>query len=703
MYFINLRLTFFMRYLLILLSFCFIGTANAQNIDKGLIAHYLFNGDVKDNSKNKNNGTMNGGLQFDTDRFGSKCGALNFNGKNGYVNVPNSRSLKSPRNELSIGVWFRLDPGAGAIKWLTVVCKSDVRDELPNSPQFRLQATNQTISINTEFTERYVKDVKFNVWHHYAVVYDGHFVKTYLDGNKFFEFAYSNALVANSMPMDIGRDLPGGLEYFAGSLDELRIYNRALNDQEVTAIFKNQSEKSSPKPCTTPAPPPPSPTTTAPPPPSPAVAPPLVSIQTPSSSPHTAKQQVEDLSAKIENIDNKNQIIFKVNNQETRDFKFNAKRELFTAEVNLESGYNICEIIATNPDGSARDNVMFQFKPKVKPPPPPPPPPPPVVVKNPPVINVTEPATSPFVVMRNRQKIIAQIDYVEDKSGIVFKLNGRVNNSFVFDGGTGRFLSVANLELGNNFFEIIATNKDGTANTSGIINYKTIANPPTVSIERPSANPHTSSNSQQAIRAKIEHVSNKAGIRFLYNAKEVSDFTYNARRGIFEANVQLENGFNIFEIIATNSDGKASDSGRVKYKPSVTPTTTGPPPTVTSPDLGEVKVKREYKLEHKEIELVCYDHDKPDGDIVSVLVNNEVLIDRQEIDIRSRKELRAKLTLELNKEYIIVSKAWNLGTIPPNTMTMEIYGKNNKFLKKVELTSDIGTSEAIKLIYQPTK
>lgn len=692
-----------MRYLILLISFCFIGSVNGQNIDKGLIAHYLFNGDVKDNSVNKNNGTMNGGLQFDTDRFGSKCGALKFNGKDGYVTVPNSRSLKSPQKELSIGVWFRLDKGAGGIKWLTVVCKADIRDELPQSPQYRLQATNQTISINTEFTERYVKDVAFDVWHHYTVVYDGSMVKSYLDGTKFFEFVYSNSLVPNSMPLEIGRDLPGGLEYFAGSFDELRIYNRALSDREVAAIFTNQTEKNSPKPCTPPPIPPvqPTPLPTPVPPITPPVVknPPLVKIQTPSSTPYDTQNQVEDIVAKIENINTKKEITFEVNNQIITDFKFNVKRQLFTAQIALKPGFNVCEITATNRDGTAKDKVMLQYKP--------------VVIKNPPIIVVEKPNTNPYSVNKNSQKIIAKIKHIQDKKEIVFKLNGQVNNSFIFDAGTGQFLSVANLELGNNFFEIIATNQDGTATETGIINYKVVANPPVVTIQIPRVNPHTSNKELQKIRAKIDNVTSKNDVKFLFNAEEIRTFTFNARRGIFEAEVQLEEGFNIFEIIATNQDGKDSASGRIRYKaPSVIPPPLPPPPTttapvpvpevITPPDLGQVKVKKEFKLKAKQIELVCFDHDKSDGDIVSILVNGKVVVDKQTIEVRNKREIRVKLTLEPNKEYIVASKAWNLGEFPPNTMTMEIYGPNNKFLKKIELESEIGISEAVKLIYVPS-
>lgn len=43
----------------------------------------------------------------------------------------------------------------------------------------------------------------------------------------------------NNSPVDIGRDVYGALEYMIGSFDELRIYNRALSDNEIKNLSIN--------------------------------------------------------------------------------------------------------------------------------------------------------------------------------------------------------------------------------------------------------------------------------------------------------------------------------------------------------------------------------------------------------------------------------------------------------------------------------
>ncbi len=40
-----------------------------------------------------------------------------------------------------------------------------------------------------------------------------------------------------SLPLIIGKDIPGLTEYANGKIDDIRIYNRALSDKEIEAIY----------------------------------------------------------------------------------------------------------------------------------------------------------------------------------------------------------------------------------------------------------------------------------------------------------------------------------------------------------------------------------------------------------------------------------------------------------------------------------
>lgn len=212
-----------------------------------LIAHYPFDNNVKDVSGNKNNGVIIGDIKPAIDRFGDYCGALSFSGQNSYIEVPNSKSLSSIDNKISVSCWVKLESNhlQPTDKWLTLICKGEDVIETNNNPQYRIQIfqsdKQSTVSINTEFTEY---DFDFNnhnldygKWYFYTLVYDGSMVKMYLNANKVWEFGYSGVFNVNNMPLNIGRDVPGSLEFFYGSLDDLRIYNGVLKESDIVKLY----------------------------------------------------------------------------------------------------------------------------------------------------------------------------------------------------------------------------------------------------------------------------------------------------------------------------------------------------------------------------------------------------------------------------------------------------------------------------------
>ena len=87
-----------------------------------------------------------------------------------------------------------------------------------------------------------------------------------------------------------------------------------------------------------------------------------------------------------------------------------------------------------------------------------------------------------------------------------------------------------------------------------------------------------------------------------------------------------------------------------------------------------------------------------------MIFDGEVVLDKYKLKsrkdrLKSNKSL--ELTLEPNKDYYLVSKAWNLGKIPPNTLTLEIYDWVNPKPQIVTINSKIGRSGAIRLRYRP--
>jgi|GEM_PF-6682228 len=81
-------------------------------------------------------------------------------------------------------------------------------------------------------------------WHHIVGTFNGTDVQVYLDGSSAWApDSWPYALTTPNVPLRIGR---GGTVYdnslyFNGSLDDIKIFNRALNSSEVTSLYQNQN------------------------------------------------------------------------------------------------------------------------------------------------------------------------------------------------------------------------------------------------------------------------------------------------------------------------------------------------------------------------------------------------------------------------------------------------------------------------------
>ncbi|CAN5316780.1 hypothetical protein BH09BAC1_BH09BAC1_25600 [soil metagenome] len=112
----------------------------------------------------------------------------------------------------------------------------------------------------------------------------------------------------------------------------------------------------------------------------------------------------------------------------------------------------------------------------------------------------------------------------------------------------------------------------------------------------------------------------------------------------------------------------------------ITPTPIATIPTVLNPkhNLGTDTVTYEPKgitLNSCVVTLFGFDGREFDHDTVSIIFNDEVLVNRVEIVRKNSKKGIIKLRLNLlpGMPNTLILKAWNEGTIKPNTLSIEIY------------------------------
>jgi hypothetical protein len=203
----------------------------------GLVAYYPFNGNVNDASGNGHHG-QNYGANLIMDRFNNSNKAYSFNGINSYIMVPHSSSLQ-PTNGLTLSAWVKfnslnntcsiLGKGSDAsIGWYSLRYESAGRtlDFQINFSDY-IGGPRKTVSINTT--------LQINVWYNVIGTFNGNSMKIYLNGQFSNLLPISSTLGSNSEALQIGSSVEG---YFLnGALDDIRIYNRALNDAEVLQLY----------------------------------------------------------------------------------------------------------------------------------------------------------------------------------------------------------------------------------------------------------------------------------------------------------------------------------------------------------------------------------------------------------------------------------------------------------------------------------
>lgn len=218
-----------------------INLAQAQLINAGLIAYYPFNGNANDESGNANNGTIYGGVTLTSDRHGNNGKAMHFNGSNGYIQVPNSSSLQSPENAMSITGWIWID-GYNGLKAAGIVNKTNTSNYGQYGLSYHEWSNPYRINFNYNQGSKGCStsiSLVLSKWYFLAATFDGSSIIIYLNGIKIDSQASTGLIIKDNNPLTIGLESPGDVEYLKGKLDDIRIFNRALSQQEIQS-FNNE-------------------------------------------------------------------------------------------------------------------------------------------------------------------------------------------------------------------------------------------------------------------------------------------------------------------------------------------------------------------------------------------------------------------------------------------------------------------------------
>ena len=229
------------------------GTSSAIP-NNGLVAYFPFNGNANDASGNGNNGIIHGAA-LTTDRFGNANSAYSFDGISNYIEVLDNTSLNV--SNITISAW--INPTAfnsylnGAGYWnnysgfickdaqsqTSQMCFTTAANANPSGLRVQASCTDGTYS-----DANIPNSVSLNSWQHIIYIFANGSVKIYKDGILVVEDNTNSGklLSNNNQPLLIGRTYwyPSAsllISYFTGKIDDIRIYNRALTNTEIQALY----------------------------------------------------------------------------------------------------------------------------------------------------------------------------------------------------------------------------------------------------------------------------------------------------------------------------------------------------------------------------------------------------------------------------------------------------------------------------------
>lgn len=229
---------------------------SAEGACSDLIATWEMNeGKGKTTGPDQLQGSISGPAWLADPQMGT---TLNFSGSGDHVTVRGNSLLKTPQEEITIGIWFKSGESFAAG---TTLHRQDLVSKKSNYnlnlgpfgaaaiPDLIICLDGRHTSASGHFapgkgfTNLIVND---NRWHHLAATYDGSAIKLYKNGELVLDRRGLTGVVGNPLgynstnPVYFGTE-NGRSRFFKGSMAGVSIYNRALAEEEISHLARQKT------------------------------------------------------------------------------------------------------------------------------------------------------------------------------------------------------------------------------------------------------------------------------------------------------------------------------------------------------------------------------------------------------------------------------------------------------------------------------
>jgi hypothetical protein len=169
--------------------------------------------------------------------------ALRFDGIDDYVQTPDDLTKLQLTNDYTLAVWIKADSSqniwAGIVSKTNSTCSTNHWTlQFDTSTSRKVVIHHPTDSWDTKIELSDVADA----WHHIGVVRQGNTMFSYLDGNPIHSNTWNVGPGNGDGHLNIGADRTALSSYvYEGLIDDVRVYNRALDPNEVIALPDDDS------------------------------------------------------------------------------------------------------------------------------------------------------------------------------------------------------------------------------------------------------------------------------------------------------------------------------------------------------------------------------------------------------------------------------------------------------------------------------
>jgi hypothetical protein len=208
-----------------------------------LVAEYLFDANAEDSSGSGHHGVVHGAM-LTADRFGKPKHAYAFDGVDDYIEV--SPPPKFSSEAMSLSAWARYEPRDFSGYTNCIIAQDDGNDDDQSRRVFQLSTESGHVIWHRMIGARdpiCKTRVQPGTWHHVVAVHDHGVNRLYVDGI-LHDTVEHRLWTHDSQPLHIGRKgTPEPYFFFKGAIDDIRIYDRALDESEVRELLEEDGWK----------------------------------------------------------------------------------------------------------------------------------------------------------------------------------------------------------------------------------------------------------------------------------------------------------------------------------------------------------------------------------------------------------------------------------------------------------------------------